>query len=77
MTQSDDVLRDEPLEREITLVGDLVIAATQHDGPLTDAEIDEALGVPDGDIPTKSIDASGDSAPTNRAPKDSSTQESQ
>ncbi|MGL5859524.1 MAG: hypothetical protein ACRC35_14190 [Angustibacter sp.] len=45
MSHPDDVLRDAPLEDEIVLVGDLVVAATSHDGPLTDAEIDQALGV--------------------------------
>mgnify|MGYP003554528344 CR=1 FL=1 len=43
MTQSADALRDTPLEDEITLVGDLVVAATSHDGSLSQDEIDDAL----------------------------------
>jgi hypothetical protein len=45
MTDSQDSLRDAPLEDEITLVGELVVAATSHDGPLTQDEIDRALGL--------------------------------
>ena len=45
MTDSQNSLRDEPLEDEITLVGELVVAATSHDGPLSDDEIDRALGL--------------------------------
>jgi hypothetical protein len=46
MTQSADALRDTPLEDEITLIGDLVVAATSHDGSLSQDEIDDALGLP-------------------------------
>lgn len=45
MTDSEDTLRDAPLADEITLVGELVAAATSHEGPLTDDEIDRALGL--------------------------------
>ena len=45
MTDTEDALRDAPLDDEITLVGELVVAATSHDGPLTQAEIDHALGL--------------------------------
>jgi hypothetical protein len=45
MTDTEDALRDVPLDDEIILVGDLVVAATDHDGPLTQDEIDQALGL--------------------------------
>lgn len=45
MTDTEDWLRDAPLEDEITLVGDLVVAATSHDGPLSQEDIDRALGL--------------------------------
>jgi hypothetical protein len=45
MTESEDALRDTPLEDEITLIGDLVVAATTHDGSLSEDEIDDALGL--------------------------------
>ncbi|MGB7820014.1 MAG: hypothetical protein WBL35_14935 [Ornithinibacter sp.] len=38
-------LRDEDLEREIELVGSLVLAAGQSEGRLPDDQIDEILGV--------------------------------
>jgi hypothetical protein len=38
-------LSDGELRSEIELVADLVVAASQSDGPLTQEEIDEALGV--------------------------------
>jgi len=38
-------LHDATLDAEIQLVGDLVVAATGSDGPLTQEEIDAALGV--------------------------------
>ena len=46
VTDADSLLRDVALEDEITLVGELVVAATSHDRPLTVAEIDLALGLP-------------------------------
>jgi hypothetical protein len=45
MTDTENSLRDAPLDDEITLVGELVVAATSHDGPLTQEEIDQALGL--------------------------------
>lgn len=42
----DPSLNDEQLEAEIKLVGDLVLAASQSDAPLSDDEIDEILGLP-------------------------------
>lgn len=45
MTDAEPLLRDVALEDEITLVGELVVAATLSDGPLSDAEIDRALGL--------------------------------
>jgi hypothetical protein len=38
-------LTDGALQDEIELVGDLVVAASSSEGPLTEAEIDEVLGV--------------------------------
>ena len=45
MTDAERLLRDVALEDEITLVGELVVAATSSDRPLTSAEIDQALGL--------------------------------
>jgi hypothetical protein len=42
-------LHDATLDAEIQLVGDLVVAATTSDGPLTQEQIDAALGVSDDD----------------------------
>ena len=44
MTQ-DPSLHDEQLEAEIRLVGDLVLAASQCDGHLSDEAIDAVLGL--------------------------------
>ena len=41
----DPSLRDQQLQDEIDLVGALVIAASQTEGPLSTSEIDEILGV--------------------------------
>ena len=38
-------IRDEELEREIVLLGELMAAAAGVDGHLTQARVDEALGV--------------------------------
>ena len=38
-------LTDDALRHEIELVGELVVAASASERPLTDAEIDEALGI--------------------------------
>lgn len=48
----DPSLNDEQLEDEIRLVGDLVLAASQHQGRLSQDEVDEILGLrpaPGGD----------------------------
>ena len=42
-------LHDATLDAEIQLVGDLVVAATGSDGPLSQEQIDAALGVTDED----------------------------
>ena len=41
----DEELRDAALHDEIELVGELIVAASTVDGPLSDSEIDEALGI--------------------------------
>ena len=41
----DPSLNDEQLEDEIRLVGDLVLAASQHQGHLSQDEVDEILGL--------------------------------
>ena len=41
----DPSLHDEQLEGEIRLVGELVLAASQSQGPLTQDEIDAVLGL--------------------------------
>ena len=48
-------LTDDALQDEIELVGDLVVAATASDEPLTEDEIDRALGIERGH-PTSSED---------------------
>ena len=50
-------LTDDALQTEIELVGDLVVAATASDEPLTEDEIDRALGIERGH-PTSAEDAS-------------------
>ena len=51
-------LTDDALQNEIELVGDLVVAASASERPLTEAEIDEALGIERGH-PTSADDAQG------------------
>jgi len=46
--KDDASLRDEQLEGEIRLVGDLVLAASQREGHMSQSEIDEVLGL---DVP--------------------------
>ena len=41
----EDPLTDEALAGEIELLGDVISAATQHEGRLPDEDLDEALGV--------------------------------
>jgi hypothetical protein len=43
--QPGDVLRDDALDDEILLVGELVVVATSSDGPLSLEQIDRALGL--------------------------------
>ena len=43
--QHDDVLRDDDLDDEILLVGELVVAATSSEVPLSLDQIDRALGL--------------------------------
>jgi hypothetical protein len=46
----DPELTDEALEGEIELVGELVVAASEQDGPMSESDIDRILGIvtPDG-----------------------------
>ena len=37
-------LTDEVLAEEIQLLGDVMTAATEHEGPLRDQDLDDALG---------------------------------
>jgi len=41
-------LTDDALQDEIELVGDLVVAASANERPMTDEEIDRALGIDRG-----------------------------
>ena len=43
--QDESSLNDEDLEAEIRLVGDLVLAASQSEGRLSESEIDAVLGL--------------------------------
>ncbi|MCE1177733.1 MAG: hypothetical protein LWW86_01680 [Micrococcales bacterium] len=43
-----DDLLDADLAHEIDLVGDLVLAASESEGPLSAQEIDHALGIDEG-----------------------------
>jgi hypothetical protein len=43
--QTSDLLRDDELDDEIALVGELVVAATHSDGPLSLDQIDHVLGL--------------------------------
>jgi hypothetical protein len=43
--KDDPSLNDEQLETEIRLVGDLVLAASQHEGHLPQRDIDDILGL--------------------------------
>ena len=44
-TRAGDALRDDELEDEIALVGELVVAATSSECPLSLEQIDRALGL--------------------------------
>ncbi|UYM03610.1 hypothetical protein [Solicola gregarius] len=39
-------LRDEQALDEIELTSDLIIAASEHPGPLTQQQVDDILGIP-------------------------------
>ena len=62
--KDDASLHDEQLESEIRLVGDLVLAASQREGHMSQAEIDEVLGLEGepadddavGDLPREGAD---------------------
>ena len=43
--EPDEDLQDAELQQEIELVSDLVVAASASDAPLSQAEIDRALGL--------------------------------
>jgi hypothetical protein len=60
-----DTLTDNDLQSEIELVGELVVAASASDGPLSQDELDRALGVrPDGvQVPEPESQAKGHVAP--------------
>ena len=45
MAQVDERVHDVAVFAEIRLTGDLMIAASEHEGPLTQAEVDVLLGV--------------------------------
>ncbi|HYN30410.1 MAG TPA: hypothetical protein VES95_11175 [Dermatophilaceae bacterium] len=49
----DPELTDEALEREIELVGDFVVAASEQDGPLSESDIDRILGITAAPEPPK------------------------
>ena len=55
--RQDPSLNDEQLETEIKLVGDLVLAASQAEGPLSDDQIDELLGVAPDDADAQRVRA--------------------
>ena len=52
-------LTDGPLQDEIELVGDLVVAASASEGPLSEAEIDEVLGIAQARRPSAATHTSG------------------
>ncbi|WP_392544149.1 hypothetical protein [Oryzobacter telluris] len=64
----DPSLHDEQLENEIKLVGELVLAASQHESALSQAEIDEVLGLDGEDAADE--DARGVGAPAEVAVTD-------
>jgi hypothetical protein len=51
----DDNLTDDDLQSEIELVGDLVVAASASDGPLTQDEVDRILGVRPRGLPSHQV----------------------
>jgi hypothetical protein len=56
----DKRVHDRVVLAEIELYGELIIAASGHEGPLSEDEIDEVLGVdPDGEDPPGGDPAAG------------------
>jgi hypothetical protein len=49
-------LTDGALQDEIELVGELVVVASASEGPLSEAEIDEALGLNAGEHPGREVE---------------------
>lgn len=60
---SGDFLTDGDLQFEIELVGELVVAATSSDGPLSQDEIDRLLGVAPGGPAAAGAGDAGTSSP--------------
>ncbi len=62
MADAQDSLTDGELQSEIELVGDLVVAASSSDGPLSQNEIDRLLGVRIGQVkePADEVEAGQD-----------------
>ncbi|WP_432546914.1 hypothetical protein [Kineococcus sp. SYSU DK004] len=44
-----DALADDALAEEIALYAEVVVAASESDGPLPEGELDRVLGLPGGD----------------------------
>jgi hypothetical protein len=63
-------LHDEQLEDEIRLVGDLVLAASQSEGPMPDEAIDEVLGLHPPTAPDDAVPARGGGDERAAAPGD-------
>lgn len=61
--QGDPSLTDDDLQGEIDLVGALVLAAAEADGPMSQSTIDEVLGVDGVDSPGEDAPADGPDAP--------------
>ncbi|MCI2238630.1 hypothetical protein MO973_44680 [Paenibacillus sp. TRM 82003] len=58
-------LADDALAEEIELYVDVVVAASESDGPLAESELDRVLGVDDPTGPTRASGLGvGDGAPT-------------
>jgi hypothetical protein len=52
---NDENLTDDDLKSEIELVGDLVVAASASDGPLSQDEVDGLLGVRPRGVPSHQV----------------------
>ena len=64
----DPSLHDEQLENEIKLVGDLVLAASQSEAPMSQDDIDDVLGLDRDD--DAEPDAPADADPSDTDPSD-------